>query len=442
VIVPAARLLAWVSILGPPLAVLGTASPEAAAASGVVGAAFLVMTLADALLAPRRIRALGATLPELVRLTIGREGRIEIDLANPDQRVRRVRVGLALPDGLESPVDSLAAALPPSTPRSRLFWACTPRRRGSYRISRCFVETPSPLGFWDARRAIESRTEIRVYPDLLAEGRSVAAIFLHRGAAGAHAQRQVGKGRDFEKLREYIPGDSYDEIHWKATAKRGRPVTKVFQIEKTQEVYVAIDSSRLSGRAVGTPPVASLERFINAALVLALAAERQGDRFGLLAFSDRIRSFVRARSGPAHFGACREALYALQPQILTPDFEEVATFVRLRLRRRALLVFLTDLDDPVLAESFVKSMDLICRQHLVVVGMLRGPDVRPLFSDEAVAAPEDLYRKLGGHILWRSLAEVSRLLQRRGVGLSLLDSASLSADLVSRYMTIKQRQIL
>src|SRR5204863_1117351 len=92
------------------------------------------------------------------------------------------------------------------------------------------------------------RSEIRVYPNLLNERKNLAALFLHRGSFGMHAQRQIGKGRDFEKLREYIPGDSYDEVHWKATAKRGRPVTKIFQIERTQEVYVIIDASRLSAR--------------------------------------------------------------------------------------------------------------------------------------------------------------------------------------------------
>src|SRR5207247_10489432 len=86
------------------------------------------------------------------------------------------------------------------------------------------------------------------YPNLFTERKSLAALFLHRGSFGLHAQRQVGKGREFEQLREYIPGDGFDEVHWKATAKRGRPITKIFQVERTQEVYVVIDASRLSAR--------------------------------------------------------------------------------------------------------------------------------------------------------------------------------------------------
>src|SRR5262249_39840689 len=133
---------------------------------------------------------------------------------------------------------------------SRFQWPCTPRRRGNYRLERTHLEGASPLGFWAVRAAVPVACELRVYPNLLTERRNLASLFLNRGAFGLHAQRQVGKGREFEKLREYIPGDSYDEVHWKATAKRGRPVTKIFQIERTQEVYVIVDASRLSARAV------------------------------------------------------------------------------------------------------------------------------------------------------------------------------------------------
>src|SRR5262249_33001776 len=201
---------------------------------------------------------------------------------------------------------------------------------------------------------IPVQSEIRVYPNLLTERHRVAALFLNRGAFGLHAVRQVGKGRDFEKLREYIPGDSFDDVHWKATARHGRPITKVFQIERTQEVYVVVDASRLSAREF-VPGTAILERLVTAALVLGLAAEQHGDLFGLLTLTDKVENFVRARNGKTHYSICRDALYTLHPRIVTPDFEEICTFIRLRLRRRALIVFLTSLDDPVIADSFIRS---------------------------------------------------------------------------------------
>src|SRR3989440_11603400 len=120
----------------------------------------------------------------------------------------------------------------------------------------------------------------------------------------------------------------------------------------------------------------------------------------MLPFTNKVERFVRAKNGKTHFSACRDALYTLQPQIVTPDYDEVFTFIRLRLRRRALLIMLTSLDDAVLAASFVRNMDLIQRQHLVLVNMLQPPGVAPVFTNPSLASVDDLYQHLGGHLLW------------------------------------------
>ncbi len=306
------------------------------------------------------------------------------------------------------------------------------------------------------REKLDVACEIRVYPNLARERSNLSALFLNRGGFGIHPRRQHGKGKEFEKLREYIPGDAYDEIHWKATAKRRHPITKVFQIERTQEVYVIIDTSRLSARL----PLASakeadtrgdrppslhdsyLERFIVATLVAGLAAQKQGDLFGVLTFSDAVHDFVRAGGGKSHYGACREHIYNLQPRMVNPDYEELCTFIRLKLRRRALLLVLTSLDDPLLAETLTRTMELICRHHLIIVTMLSPGGVRPIFSNPAVASREGIYRELGGHTLWHNLRELERTLAHRGVGFALTDHERLCVELVSQYMNVKQRQLL
>jgi len=420
----------------------------------------------DAVLGFGSLDGIRVELPEVVRLSKDRAGAFEVRVQNERQKSKRLRVGLAFPREIQPLVEDMPIALPADTEWSRLDWRCTPLKRGNYRLDNAYLETASPLGFWAARDVAPVSTELRIYPNLLTERKNLAALFLNRGAFGIHAQRQVGKGREFEKLREYIPGDSFEDIHWKATAKRGRPVTKVFQIERTQEVYVVIDASRLSAREVVQSPKSKvqspkseagevqtedlnpelgtsvLERFITAALILGLAAEQQGDLFGLLTFADKVGSFVRAKNGKAHYSACRDALYTLEPQTVTPDFDEVATFIRLRMRRRALLIFLTALDDPVLAESFVRNMDLLCRQHLVLVNMMKPPGADPLFTKPDAASVDDLYRHLGGHLQWHNLRELEKVLQRRGVQFSLLENEKLSVRLVSQYLSVKQRQLL
>jgi uncharacterized protein (DUF58 family) len=285
---------------------------------------------------------------------------------------------------------------------------------------------------------------LRVYPNLFTERKQLAAMFLARGQLGAKLQRTVGRGREFEKLRDYLPGDSFDEIHWKATAKRNHPVTKVFQAERTQEIYVVIDASRLSAREVVHEGVTqtALERYLTAALVLLLAAERYGDRFGLIAYDDRVRVYVRAGYGDAHYAACREAIHELQPSAATPDLPEIVRFLRTQIRRRSLLFFLTDLTDPVLAEDFVAHTGLLARQHLVMVNQLRAPDVAPLFSTGEVDHPEQIYAKMAGHARWTEAQSLVRKLKPSGVVAHLLEDETLAAQLVTQYLNIKQRQVL
>jgi uncharacterized protein (DUF58 family) len=333
-------------------------------------------------------------------------------------------------------------------------WPFRALKQGAYRLQNCYLETPSRFGFWSLRRSEKLQSEIRVYPDLLRERKKLSGLFLNRGI-GIHAQRQVGKGREFEQLREYLPGDSYEDIHWKATARRGLPITKVYQIERTQQIYVIVDGSRLSARnsdrlghlAAGDLSgrhgnTTIMERYTAAALVMGLAADRQGDLFGLLAYDDRVRKFVRAKNGRAHFDVCRDALYTLPARSVTPDFGELFSFVATKIRRRALLIILTNLDDPVLAENFTAHIDLISRQHLVMVNMLKPAGVAPIFSDPAVKTVDDIYTKLGGHLLWRHLREIEKFLQRRGIGFYLMENENLCSDLVSKYLSVKKRQLL
>ena len=452
---------------------LGSEPVQAGATMAIAG--LLVLGAADAALGTARAgRRLTFGFPETVRFSKGRPGAVAIVIGNGRTGApeRRLRLGLGWPEGVETPTDELAIRLPTGSERTRLEWVCTAARRGRYPLGRIHYEEASPLGLWAVRRSAATACELRVYPDLRAERRHAAAIFLTRGGLGSHAQRQVGRGREFEKLRDYVPGDSIEDISWKATARRQRPVSKVFQVERTQEVYVLIDASRLSarpaqeateavvsgddepdlvaGRVIATNTVAGptvLERYLSSALLLCLAAERQGDLFGLGTFAEGMKHFLRARNGAAHFDACREAIYALEPAAVSPDFEELCAFLRLRLRRRALLVVLTSsLDDPVLAESFLRAVEGVSRQHVVLVNSLRPTGVAPLFSDPdggaGVVTTGDVYRRLAGHLRWQKLREGEKRLRRLGVGFTLLDETRMTEQIVRGYLNVKQRQVL
>src|SRR5215470_5810797 len=320
-LIPRSKLLFCFSAVALPLALVAAAVPERSPVCAAFGSVFFVLAVADAVGARRSLAGIGVDLPAITRMSKDREGKIEVRIQNQPGRSRLLRLALGLPAEIPPTNAEMNILLPQDSEWSELVWTCKPLKRGKFRIGSIYMEGISSFGLWAARKTHTVSAEIRVYPNLMTERKNLAALFLNRGAFGSHAVRLVGKGRDFERLREYVPGDSYDEIYWKATARRAKPITKVFQIERTQEVYVVIDASRLSARE-SAPGSSNLERLVTAALMLGLAAEQQGDLFGLIAHADRVEKFVRAKNGKSHFGSCRDALYTLQPRTVTPDFDE------------------------------------------------------------------------------------------------------------------------
>ena len=446
-IAPRPGLIGWGAAIVLPLTILSTLLPSWRTLTLPALALFVVITLLDLLWNWRKHRNLEFVVTDTVRTIAGRSFRLPLRFFAPPAQSGAIRVGLVLPSSF-STVSHTLLTLKSGEPPLPILLELRAESRGIFLISQLFFDWISPLGWWIYRERQPIRCEVRVYPDLTTEGRQLAR-FLKRNEVGIHHYRHLGRGREFEKLREYEPGDGFDTIHWKATAKRRHPITKVYQTEKAQEVYVALDSSRLSGRLVTNEytesagkQIPTLEREIASSLLLCAAAQSQGDLFGLLTFSDKIDHLVTARSGPAHFNRCRDMLAGLQTRLVSPDFGEIASTLMARIKRRALIVFLTSLDDPVLAETFLSSMDFVARRHLVLAVMVLAPSVRPLFSPPGVEKIDDIYQNIAGHLHWTRLIELRRQLQQRGIQLCLVSNKSVSLEMVSQYIALKRRQAL
>jgi uncharacterized protein (DUF58 family) len=447
-IAPRPSLIGWGAAIVLPLTILSTLFPNWRTLTLPAIALFAVIALLDLLWSWRKYRDLEFVVSDTVRTIAGRSFQLPLRLFAPPARSGAIRVALVLPSSFSmARGDTLLNVKSGESPLPILL-ELRAESRGFFLISQIFFDWTSPLAWWIHRERQLIRCEVRVYPDLTTEGRHLAR-FLKRNEVGIHHYRHLGRGREFEKLREYEPGDGFDTIHWKATAKRRHPITKVYQTEKAQEVYVALDSSRLSGRLVADEytesageQIPTLERAIASSLLLCAAAQSQGDLFGLLTFSDKIDHLVTARSGSAHFNRCRDVLAGLQTRLVSPDFGEIASTLMTRIKRRALIVFLTSLDDPVLSETFLSSMEFVARRHLVLAVMLLAPSVRPLFSLPGVEKIDDIYQNIAGHLHWTRLIELRRQLQQRGIQLCLVSNRSVSLETVSQYISLKRRQAL
>jgi uncharacterized protein (DUF58 family) len=448
-IAPRLRLVLVISLVAIPLAIVAGLNRGFLPMGFLLIGFALVVVLCDLALSLGRYRDLQFSLPDTLRGI--RDERVELEVRAHWNFPRNgsVRLAVHFPDGLEPDQEQTTLPLTSTSSEALIRLPFVGTARGTFHLQNLYYDWRSPLGFWIHRDHRSVQSEIRIYPNLRHEGQQIAR-FLNRGAIGIHAQAQIGRGREFEKLREYERGDSFDEINWKATAKRRFPVTKVFQLERSKEIYVALDTSRLSARQLPEKSVQEgsrkttthLDRAISAALLFCVAAERQGDRFGLISYSDKVNHLVKARAGSAHFNVCRDLAVSLTSQAVSPDFADIAATLQQRIKRRSLFVFLTSLDDPVAAEDFVAAVELLSRQHLILALMIAPLGVQPLFSEGPVKDPDEIYRQLGGHLSWEKLQNLQRVLARKGVQFFVVPNQQLGLRLVSHYMDLKRRQAL
>jgi uncharacterized protein (DUF58 family) len=430
---------------------LATLGPGYAIFLPACAAVLLLLALLDLMLSARCMQGLRIEPDPVTRLARGTDGKLTLHLRCSERPPQQLSIGLPMPVAFlqEKAVQTVRLA-ETKTAHWTLDWQLTARARGIFPCPPVVVEQPSRWRLFALRQSFPNQAEVRVYPNLRRERRQLANLFLNRGNIGTHAQRMVGQGREYEQLREYNHGDSMLDIHWKASAKRGELATKTYQVERTQEIYLVMDHSRLSGlhstRAGGEVDddyaETILERYVTAASVLSLVAERQGDHFGLVGFGQRVSRFVRASSGKQHGQVIQDALFDLKTERGPFDLDELFTFLSLRLRRRALLIFLTDLSDSAAAAEFQQRVKMVAARHVVLVNSIRRPGVHPLYDEPKDAPARLITEELAGHMRWEGLRHLQRELRAQGVEFALVDDEKLSVEIVNQYLAIKQRQIL
>jgi uncharacterized protein (DUF58 family) len=430
--IPSQRFLVLAVAIALPTASIGGLYPTLFVPCVLVGAAMVLAAAFDAFRGAATLRQIEVSAPPFVRFTKNVGGSLPITIRNSAAHPIALRIGATPPESIESEHITLDAAAAPGA--SVIDWPVLCRARGDYILDVLHLESPSPWGLWLLRESRRLAFHFRVYPNL--RDRATAALFRKTSNAGFRMRRQVGKGREFDNLRHYIPGDSFEDIHWKATARRAFPIVKLYRVEHAQEVYAVIDASRLSMRE------GVLDSYVDAALHLALVAERQGDRFGLVTFSDRTHQFVRARNGMDHFRLCRETIYNLSARRVSPDFRDVFNTLQINLRRRSLLVFFTSLDDALLAETFEREAPIVARRHVMVVNITQTAAMKPLFIGQPPASLDALYDNLTGQMIWNRMRTLQLALQNRGIRLHMVEPGRIKSEVTSEYLEVKRRQLL
>jgi uncharacterized protein (DUF58 family) len=257
--------------------------------------------------------------------------------------------------------------------------------------------------------------------------------------SGLKVERYIGDGSEFESLREYVPGLDHRAIDWKASARHLKLLSQEFRAERNHQVVLAIDSGQLMTEPLDGVP--RLDHAINAGLLLGWFGLRTGDRVGLVGFDDRVRTWADPLGGVHNFQRLQRLTAEIAYRRVETNFTLALAEVTTRLRRRSLIVLLTDFLDTITAELMVENVQRLAKRHLVLFVALRDPGV----ERRALAAPRSLttlHQAVVADDFARERQVVIERLRRSGVHCIDATPAQFSVQLLNRYLDIKRRELI
>jgi uncharacterized protein (DUF58 family) len=321
-----------------------------------------------------------------------------------------------------------------------LVYGLTPPRRGRFTFGRIAVRYLSRWGLAWAQADVGESLTVKVYPNMRRAREAALKALGARSLVASHRKSSWrGEGREFESLRDYVRGDELRHVSWTATARRGKLVTRQYQIERDQTILIAIDAGRLMTARIERET--KLDLAVHAALSLMSAASRGGDNAGLVVFGRQIKTYLPPKRGGEHLDATLEALHAIEPEMIEPSYARAFGFIAANCKRRALVVVLTDLVDEEGSRDLLASLKLLRPRHLPLVVTIGDRDLKSVVREEPKNVRELFTQSVAEEITTQRETAL-RLVEAQG-GLALdVTAAALAPALLETYIRVKERGLL
>jgi uncharacterized protein (DUF58 family) len=372
------------------------------------------------------------------RFSLGVEQPITLVIENHGTIASEVRVRDEAPDVFRLSGEIPAVTIP-AAGQARLRYTARPLRRGAFSYGDVVLRSSGALGLVQKQIALRVADEVKVYPKFhQADQYQLLAKIDQRSEIVRKPRAMRAAGSDFESLRLYISGEDPRNIDWKATAKRGALVSRNKQVEKGQQLAVLLDAGRLMAGTVGA--YSKLEHAMNAAVMLSYVVQSRGDALAVAAFSNRIESFLPSVRGPSLVPRVMESLYAVPARPVESDYWQVIAEIMHRLRRRSLLILMTDVLDAAASAGLINNLSRAAAHHLVLCVVLSEPRVRTL-AESSPTTVEQTYQKAAACDLLQRRRLALEHMRARGILVLETDPDHLSIHLVQRYLEIRQANL-
>ena len=315
-----------------------------------------------------------------------------------------------------------------------------PLSRGEYLFRKINLFLKSPLGLVERRIVINSDAGIAVYPSVI-QMKKYELLALARISVfpGVKKMRKLGSSYEFEQIREYVKGDDFRSINWKATSRKNALMVNQYEDERSQQIFTVIDK----GRSMKMPfdGLSLMDYAINTSLVISNVALQKHDKVGLLTFSDKIGATVKPESGPKQLRVIIETLFKEKERNLEANFELLYQASRQFIRRRCLMFLYTNFESYSAMMRVLPILRMINHLHLLVVIFFENTEIKD-FADKDANNTEDIYNKT---IAMKFVEEKERIVQelrQYGIQVILTRPEDLSINTVNKYLEMKAKRMI
>jgi uncharacterized protein (DUF58 family) len=368
--------------------------------------------------------------------SLGRDVGVELTVTQHGSGLIHVRLVDDLPAPfLDAPEEHTLDTWPEAP--AYLRYRFTPAARGDHWTGRVYLRYRSGIGLAERWATADLARKVRIYPTLRTPEENGLYLARYRQIEmQMRMRRQRGMGRDFESLRDYLEGDEVRDICWTATARRGALVTRLYEAEKSQAVWLVLDAGRLQGGRVGR--YTKLDHATAAALALAQIALAAGDRVGLLAYGRETQQLVLPGRGAMHQRLLLDALAQVKAEPLEADHLRAAATLMYRQTRRSLVLWLTDYPETAMQPEVLDAAGRLVRRHLLLFIAIAQQDLQRLAASEP-RTTEAMFETAAAEELLDRREHLLRRLQERGAMTLETPPGELTAAALNCYLELKEQ---
>ena len=407
--------------------------------SNIAALCLLGAVLMDVVLTFINDNPLEATRKVESMLNLGDENKVVLEVKNISRQALKIAIIEGYPIQLQKRHSEKNVFLAPGM-ATKITYDFKPKQRGEYIFGDVLIYVSSTLFLIKRKMVLPLEQTVQVFPSILQMKQFELKVFHQQTQArGIKKIRRIGNNHEFEQIKNYVQGDDFRTVNWKATSKKNELMVNQYQEERSQNIYALIDKSR--NMQMEFEDMSMLDYAINSTLVFSNIALRKGDRAGLITFSNKMGTQLVADRSAGQLRRILNLLYNQKTQFQESSFELLYESIRQTVKSRSLLMLYTNFESEFAMRRALPILKKINQRHVLVVVFFQNNELEEV-AYQRMSTMEDIYRSAVAEKLMSVKVNIARELRQNGIQAVLSRPEDLSINTINKYLELKSRGVI